>query len=194
MSFHYKKIINLSAPLLITGETGTGKSKAAKEIYNQSIIFKEKYLTVHLASLKDDLLESELFGHKRGAFTGAVESKNGYLRDVGRGTLFLDEIGELSLDSQKKLLYLLEEKKFTALGSTEAVDFNGRIIMATNKNLKEMVQNGLFREDLYYRISIFELKLPSLRSDKNLLKSSIHEMFHVLKNNHKCAHIFQKWP
>lgn len=185
MSFNYKKIINLSSPLLITGETGTGKSKTAKEIYDQSFIFKEKFLTVHLASLKDDLLESELFGHKRGSFTGAVESKNGYLKDVGKGTLFLDEIGELSLDAQKKLLYLLEEKKFSPIGSTEALDFNGRIIMATNKNLKEMVSLGLFREDLYYRISIFELKLSPIRNDKNALKSSINEVFQSLKVTHK---------
>jgi DNA-binding NtrC family response regulator len=178
---HLQKFINLSAPLLITGETGTGKSYLAKEIFEQSKIYREKFLTVHLASLKEDLLESELFGYKKGAFTGALDCKNGYLKDVGRGTLFLDEIGELSLEAQKKLLYLLEEKKFTPLGSTQSLDFNGRIIMATNKNLKNMVRDGEFREDLYYRISVFQLHLPSLREDQKLLQQSIYEILSKLK-------------
>jgi DNA-binding NtrC family response regulator len=180
-----EKFTNLSAPILITGETGTGKSHLAKELFKTSQIYKEKFLTVHLASLKEDLLESELFGHKKGSFTGAVEAKNGYLKDVGKGTLFLDEIGELSLEAQKKLLYLLEEKKFTPLGSTQAQDFYGRIIMATNKNLKNMVRNGEFREDLYYRVSVFELKLQSLREDTKILQQSIFSIFNLMKMTHQ---------
>lgn len=185
MNNHYKKFVNLSSPILITGETGTGKSRLARMIFDDAHIFKERFLTVHLASLKEDLLESELFGHKRGSFTGAVEAKSGYLKEVGRGTLFLDEIGELSLESQKKLLYLLEEKKFTPLGSTESLDFNGRIIMATNKNLKEMVRQNLFREDLYYRICIFEYKLSPIASNKKELQSSIEETLVKLKKDHQ---------
>jgi transcriptional regulator with PAS, ATPase and Fis domain len=180
-----QKFINLKAPILITGETGTGKSYLAKEIYQASHIHKEKFLTTHLASLKEDLLESELFGHKKGSFTGAVEGKNGYLKDVGNGTLFLDEIGELSLESQKKLLYLLEEKKFTPLGSTQAQDFTGRIIMATNKNLKSMVNAGEFREDLYYRVSVFELRLTSLRENPKFLQQSIFDVLNSLKISHQ---------
>lgn len=186
---NYQKFLNLSAPILITGETGTGKSFIAKELFSNSTIYKEKFLTTHLASLKEDLLESELFGHKKGSFTGAVEAKTGYLKDVGRGTLFLDEIGELSLEAQKKLLYLLEEKKFTPLGSTQSQDFHGRIIMATNKNLNEMVSKGEFREDLYYRVSVFELKLPSLRSDSELLKNSITSVLRQLKQTHQKPYI-----
>lgn len=180
-----QKYLNLSAPLLITGETGTGKSSLAKKIFEASRINREIFLTVHLATLKEDLLESELFGHKRGAFTGATEVKNGYLLEVGNGTLFLDEIGELSLEAQKKLLYLLEEKKFTPLGSTRAIDFGGRIIMATNKNLKKMVEEGKFREDLYYRVAVFELKLPALKENPAQLFQSAQEIFNTLKLEYK---------
>lgn len=181
----FQKSINLSAPLLITGETGTGKSFLAKNIFDLSRIYKEKFLTAHLASLKEDLLESELFGYKKGAFTGANEAKNGYLKEAGGGTLFLDEIGELSLDAQKKLLYLLEEKKFTPLGSTHPLDFHGRIIMATNKNLKNLVDEGLFREDLYYRVSVFKLELPTLRTHPELLDSSIKDLLNKLKTHYQ---------
>lgn len=180
-----QKFINLKAPILITGETGTGKSYLAKQIFEAAQIHKEKFLTTHLASLKEDLMESELFGHKKGSFTGAIEAKTGYLKDVGHGTLFLDEIGELSLESQKKLLYLLEEKKFTPLGSTQAQDFHGRIIMATNKNLKKMVSSGEFREDLFYRVSVFELKLSSLRENPKFLQQSIFDILHILKITHQ---------
>lgn len=163
--------INLKAPLLITGESGVGKSHCALEIFNRSTLYREKFITVHLASLKEELIESELFGHRKGAFTGAVENKDGYLKAAGRGTLFLDEIGELSLGAQKKLLYLLEEKKYTPLGSTQSLDFEGRIIMATNKNLEELVKRGEFRLDLFYRINIFNLKLEALRMNQaSLLK------------------------
>lgn len=185
-----QKFINLSAPLLITGETGTGKSFLAKKIFESSRIYKEKFITAHLASLKEDLLESELYGFKRGAFTGAIDAKNGYLRDVGNGTLFLDEIGELSLDAQKKLLYLLEEKKFTPLGSTQSQDFCGRIIMATNKDLKSLVDQGLFREDLYYRVAVFKLELPTLRESPELLSQSIEELLTKLKTTYQRPHSY----
>ena len=179
-----QKLINISSPLLITGETGTGKSVLAKKIFSEAKIHREKFLTVHLASLKEDLIESELFGYKKGAFTGALECKNGYLKDVGNGTLFLDEIAELSLDAQKKLLYVLEEKKFTPLGSTSAIDFRGRIIMATNRNLEQMVKEGLFREDLYYRITVFKLELSKLTHDEACFADSAHFIFKELKNKY----------
>lgn len=187
---NYKKFLNLSVPVLITGETGTGKSVLARKIFDQSHVHREKFLTVHLASLKEDLIESELFGYRKGAFTGAVDGQNGYLKDVGTGTLFLDEIGELSLDAQKKLLYLLEEKKFTPLGSTMVFDFKGRIIMATNRDLEKMVAEGLFREDLYYRIAIFKLEIPSIAHNAELLRESIKTIFFELKSKyrkHQCS-------
>lgn len=182
---NYKKLINLSVPILITGETGTGKSVFAKKIFEESHIYREKFLTVHLASLKEDLIESELFGYKKGAFTGAVEGQNGYLKEVGGGTLFLDEIGELSLDAQKKLLYLLEEKKFTPLGSTAVLDFKGRIIMATNRDLEKMVSMGLFREDLYYRIAVFKLEIPAISENTERLRESIKSVFFELKSKYR---------
>lgn len=181
---NFEKCINLKAPLLITGETGVGKSHLAREIYQRSRIHKEKFLTAHLASLKEDLLESELFGHKKGAFTGALEHKNGYLSDVGAGTLFLDEIGELSLEAQKKLLYLLEEKRFTPIGATGSVEFQGRIIMATNRSLEKMVRTGLFREDLYYRIKVFHFEIPPLRDNKQHMREVIEAILNQLKSSY----------
>lgn len=180
---HFKKLLNVSSPILITGATGTGKSKMARRIFELSSIHQDKFLTLHLASLKEELFESELFGHKKGAFTGAVENKNGYLADTGKGTLFLDEIGELSLEAQKKLLYLLEEKKYTPVGSTSAHSFEGRLIMATNKDLKKMVEAGTFREDLYFRLNVFLLELVPLASNREKLQREIEKGFELAKNN-----------
>lgn len=183
------KLININSPILITGPTGSGKSQLAHKIFGRSRIHRDQFLTLHLASLKDDLLESELFGHKRGSFTGASENKNGYFKDVGRGTLFLDEIGELSLESQKKLLYLLEEKKFTPIGSTVAQDFLGRLIMATNKDLKAMVKTGAFREDLYFRLHVFHLELDPISANKDHLLREINKQFIQMKTQYQKEHL-----
>lgn len=183
----FRKLINISSPILITGPSGTGKSKTARHLFDLSSIHKEKFLTVHLASLKEELLESELFGHRKGAFTGAADNKNGYFLEVGKGTLFLDEIGELSLEAQKKLLYLLEEKKFTPVGATSALSFQGRLIMATNKDLKEMVERGTFREDLYFRLSVFQLQLQPIAEDPKKLQAHIQSVFEEKKSAYKKA-------
>jgi DNA-binding NtrC family response regulator len=199
------KYYNLPAPILIIGETGTGKSRLAKNIFDSATIYKEKFLTLHLASIKEELFESELFGHKKGSFTGAVENKNGYLKEVGSGTLFLDEIGELSMDAQKKLLYLLEEKKFVPVGDVNPIEFRGRIIFATNRNLELMVKKGEFREDLYYRLMIFQIKLSPLRDDQEDLKNKINFYFNYFKKAYACPELIfdeklqcflkeYKWP
>lgn len=183
------KLLNINSPILITGPTGSGKSQLAHKIFNRSRIHRDQFLTLHLASLKEDLLESELFGHKKGSFTGASENKSGYFKDVGSGTLFLDEIGELSLESQKKLLYLLEEKKFTPIGSTVAQNFQGRLIMATNKDLKAMVQSGTFREDLYFRLCVFHLELAPINANKERLFSELHKQFSRVKAQYHKEHL-----
>jgi two-component system nitrogen regulation response regulator NtrX len=179
------KITNINSPLLITGPTGSGKSQLAQRIFNRARINRDQFLVLHLASIKEDLLESELFGHRKGSFTGANENKLGYFQAVGKGTLFLDEIGELSLESQKKLLYVLEEKKFTPIGSTVAIDFQGRVMVATNKNLRAMVEKGTFREDLYFRLSVFHLELDPISKNKEKLLIEVRRLFLSMKNLHQ---------
>lgn len=169
----YSKYINLNRPILITGESGIGKSTLARKIFNLSQIYKNNFQTLHIASIKEELIESELFGHLRGAFTGAVENKQGYLQKSQGGTLFIDEIGDLSLEAQKKLLYVLEEKEFISVGDTKVQKFNGRFIFATNKDLREEVKKGKFREDLFYRILVFQIHLENICHDKEKLNRLI---------------------
>lgn len=154
----------LRAPIvLLTGETGAGKSHLARQIFNQSTRWKERMVTVHFGAINESLIESELFGHERGAFTGATQAKCGLVEKCGDGTLFLDEIGELSSESQKKLLYLLEERRFSPVGSTVERQFSGRIIAATNRDLAKMVDQGKFRQDLYFRLQMAPLDIQPLR-------------------------------
>lgn len=156
----------IKGTILLTGESGTGKSFLAKKIHQMNSPHLP-FIEVNLATLQESLLESELFGHERGSFTGASQSKSGFLDLVGPGILFLDEVAELSLGSQKKLLALLEEKYYFAVGSTVKKRFYGQIIAATNKNLEEMVKNKTFREDLYFRLKVFTYELAPLRVNNN---------------------------
>ena len=149
--------------VLITGESGTGKELVARAIHARSSRSDRPFVAVNCGALPDTLLESELFGHMRGAFTGADTNKKGLLEVAEKGTIFLDEIGEMSPMTQVKLLRVLQERKFRRLGGTEEVEANIRIIAATNRDLAKMVTAGEFREDLFYRINVIPVKLPPLR-------------------------------
>jgi two-component system response regulator PilR (NtrC family) len=152
-----------SSTVLITGESGTGKELVARAIHSGSPRSDRPFVAVNCGALPDTLLDSELFGHMRGAFTGADTNKKGLLEVAEKGTIFLDEIGEMSSMVQVKLLRILQERKFRRLGGTDEVDANIRIIAATNRDLSKMVAAGDFREDLFYRINVIPVKLPALR-------------------------------
>jgi len=165
-----KKVIDLinrvaptDATVLILGETGTGKELVARAIHAQSSRKNNPLISVNCAAFADNLIESELFGHEKGAFTGALKLKKGLIEAANDGTLFLDEIGELPLEAQANLLRVLQENEIRRVGSTKTIKVNVRILIATHKDLKQMVSDKLFREDLYYRLNVFELNLPPLR-------------------------------
>jgi len=158
-----KKSASSDATILMLGESGTGKSVLARQIHRWSARAKEPFVTVSCPSLSRDLLESELFGHVKGAFTGAVAATWGKVAAADRGTLFLDEIGELPLEIQPKLLRLLQEREYERVGESKSRMADVRVIAATNRNLKEAVARGAFREDLLYRLDVISLRLPPLR-------------------------------
>ncbi len=198
-----RKIARTDANVLILGENGTGKELVAREIHRQSNRSKEIFLSVDMGSLSESLFESEMFGYEKGAFTDAKEMRKGRFEIASNGTLFLDEIGNLSLSMQAKLLSALENRKFTRVGANTTKEFDIRLICATNKNLKQFISDGLFREDLFFRINTIEITLPPLRDrdddvleltdfflnyfkskyDKNSIKLN-KDTFEALKNYH----------
>jgi two-component system response regulator PilR (NtrC family) len=161
-----EKIAPFDTSVLITGESGTGKELVAKAIHKKSRRADRPFVAINCASLPSDLLESELFGYSKGAFTGAYTTKRGLIEEANTGTLFLDEIAEMPLSLQAKLLRFLEDKKIRPLGSSNEITVDVRIVAATNRFLNELLQKGEFREDLFYRIATFEIHLPSLRERK----------------------------
>jgi Nif-specific regulatory protein len=160
------QVAESQATVLITGESGTGKEMVASAIHYSSPRANKPFIKVACASLPENLLESELFGYERGAFTGANERKPGRFELANGGTLFLDEIGDMTLSTQVKLLRVLQEKEFERLGGTQSVKTDVRVICATHRDLEKMVKDGRFREDLYYRINVFPVALPPLRDRK----------------------------
>ena len=161
-----RKVAATDVSVLINGETGTGKEVFARAIHSESQRRSEAFLALNCSAFSRELLESELFGYKAGAFTGAVKDKRGLLEEANHGTIFLDEIGEMALELQSKLLRVLETGEFVKVGDTKATHVDVRILSATNRNLKEEIASGRFREDLYFRLSVFRIMLPPLRQRK----------------------------
>lgn len=165
-----KKRINVVAPtdstVLITGESGTGKELVAELIHKNSLRKEKPYIKVNCAALSENILESELFGHVKGAFTGALYERKGRFELANKGTIFLDEIGDISLNTQTKLLRVIQEKEFQRVGSNKTIKTDFRLIAATNKDLEIEVRKGNFREDLYYRINVIPINVPPLRERK----------------------------
>ena len=158
-----RKVGPTDSTVLIIGESGTGKDLTAKAIHHWSKRKQGKFFAVDISTLSSTLLESELFGHVKGSFTGATADRAGVFEAADHGTIFLDEIGNLTLEAQSRLLRVLQEKEFLAVGSTAVRKVDLRLIFATNQNLKQLVEHGKFREDLYYRLNVFPLRLPPLR-------------------------------
>ncbi len=159
-----RRVARSDRPVLITGPTGSGKEMVAVRIHALGPRKDAAFIPVNCGAIPETLIESELFGHERGAFTGAVQTTDGYLGLVQEGTLFLDEIGELPLTQQTRLLRVFETRRFSPIGSAKQQVFKGRIVAATNRDLKEMVKTDRFREDLYYRIGVLILQVPGLAS------------------------------
>jgi two-component system response regulator PilR (NtrC family) len=182
-----RKVSDSDSHVLITGNSGTGKELVAKAIHYNSPRRKGRFVAINCGAITETLLESELFGHKRGSFTGAVADKEGLFKVAHNGTLFLDEIGEMSITGQAKLLRAIENREILPVGATAVMAVNVRIIAATNRHLYQEVQEGHFREDLYYRLNIIEIHLPSLqerRSDIALLVAHFIQKYNRQMNRH----------
>ncbi|MDH5354308.1 MAG: sigma-54 dependent transcriptional regulator [Gammaproteobacteria bacterium] len=199
------RVAPTNATVLIFGETGTGKELVARAIHAQSERRKQPLISVNCGAFSENLIESELFGHEKGAFTGAMQTKKGLIEAASGGTLFLDEIGELPLEAQASLLRVLQENEIRRVGSSKTISVDVRILVATHKNLKRMVDDKLFRDDLYYRLNVFELNLPPLRergrdisklADKILTKMSnrIHRREMIFSDAAYARMLEYIWP
>jgi transcriptional regulator with PAS, ATPase and Fis domain len=182
-----QKVAPTDATVLLLGETGTGKEVFAQAIHHASKRTCKPFLALNCSAFGKELLESELFGHKAGAFTSAVKDKKGLIEEANNGTLFLDEIGEMPMELQAKLLRVLETGEFIKVGDTRSTKVNVRIIAATNRSLQDEIQSGHFREDLYYRLNVFTITLPALRErikDIPLLAEHFLRQFALKTNQH----------
>ncbi len=158
-----EQVAKSQSTVLISGESGTGKEMLAKFLHRMSSRFSKPFVALNCAAIPENLIESEIFGHEKGAFTGAVSQRDGKFRKADKGTLFLDEIGELSTEMQVKLLRVLQERSFEPVGGDGSVDVDVRVLAASNKNLRDLVERGEFREDLFYRLNVIEIEIPPLR-------------------------------
>lgn len=180
-----QKVASTDTTVLLSGETGTGKEVFAQAIHQESPNNKHAFIAVNCAAFSRELLESELFGHRSGAFTGATKDRKGLFEEANHGTIFLDEIGEMALDLQAKLLRVLETGEFLRIGDSKPTKVNVRIIAATNRDLAKEAEKGHFRQDLFYRISVFNIHLPPLRERVEDIEALAHHFLHVfaLKTN-----------
>jgi transcriptional regulator with GAF, ATPase, and Fis domain len=169
-----RKVASLSSPVILLGETGSGKDVVASAIHRLSTRKDEPFVKANCGAIPTSLIDSELFGHERGAFTGATARRRGLFERAHRGTLFLDEIGELPIEVQSRLLRVLQSGEFEAVGGSSTVKVDARIIAATNRNLRQMVERGQFREDLWYRLNVFPVAIPPLRERLDDLPSLVH--------------------
>lgn len=169
----------LSSWVLITGENGTGKELVAREIHSNSKRKDMPFVAVNCAAIPEELIESELFGHEKGAFTGATQMKRGKFDQANGGTLFLDEIGDMSLKTQAKVLRILQEQKFERVGGHQTIEVDVRVVAATNKNLVESIKQNLFREDLYYRLNVIPILVPPLRQRTDDIGPLLRHYFEV---------------
>jgi DNA-binding NtrC family response regulator len=158
------RVANLNASVLVTGESGTGKELIARAIHNLGSRGNRPFVAVSCGAIPETLIEAELFGHEKGAFTGTVGAREGYFEQAADGTLFLDEIGDLSLFTQVKLLRVLQQMEFNRLGSNKLIPLRARLVFATHQDLAKLVSEGKFRQDLYYRINVMQIESPSLQS------------------------------
>ncbi|HBW37222.1 sigma-54-dependent Fis family transcriptional regulator [Desulfosporosinus sp. BICA1-9] len=178
-----RKAAKSNSTILITGESGTGKELFAHAIHGASLRLDKPFIKVNCAAIPETLLESEFFGHEKGAFTGALKTKLGKMELANGGTIFLDEIGDMNLSLQAKLLRVLQEMEFERVGGNQTINVDVRVISATNRNLLEMTKRGKFREDLYYRLNVLELRLPPLRKHKEDIPSYVQSL--IVKFNRK---------
>ena len=178
------RVAQSKASVLIRGESGTGKELIAKAIHFSSPRKEKSFIAVNCAALNENLLESELFGHEKGAFTGADKQRRGRFEIADGGTIFLDEIGDVPLATQVKLLRVLQEQQFERVGGTESIRVDVRVVAATNRNLEELIKNGTFREDLYYRLNVVTIQIPPLRNRRDDIAPALEHFLHHYGKEH----------